>query len=165
MSYRKWLKINKNKSVVDYYKQHINTPPASPTGTLTAKGNTLTTSQLNAAYKSLTTTTTVGQQKAYMTASQGASSPDGSWGEWTKEEEKLLANVGFNFDETTKTWTLDITATVKIPQLVGLQMMGKDYKPTKQMVTHLKELKRLIIEKITAKTILAELTRPRDIKQ
>ena len=131
----------------------------------TTTGNTgaLTDKQIKDAYKAMQKQ----QTGTYVTSSTVSSGFSGSWDNWTKEEKKALAKVGFRYDKEKNEWVLDLTATIRIPQLDGFAAMssgGPDGKPTDQMINTMKQVKEELIEKLTAKIILAELVRPREIK-
>ncbi len=152
------------KQLSEYYHQYVDDYKYTTGGqytTTTGTDGTLTEKQLKDAYKTMTTSGT------YVTNSTVSSGFTGSWDQWTKEEKKALAKVGFRYDQEKNEWVLDLTATIRIPQLEGFAALsggGTDGKPTDQMITNLKQVKEQLIEKLTAKIILAELVRPREIK-
>jgi len=139
-------------SQADYYQSLIDWK--------TANGSSQTTaSQPN----TFATTTAAG---TYVTNSTISSGFSGSWDSWTKAEKKALAKVGFTYDKKTNEWVLDLTTTIRIPQLEGFAVLsaGAGDKPTDQMIALIKQAKEQLIEKLTAKIVLAELIRPREIK-
>jgi len=107
-------------------------------------------------------------QRAFMTTSTGTFSTSDAWpDELSKEEEKVLANVGFEYDTESNTWNLRLSVNVCVTkdELLGMMIPGHYGKPTDRIITQLKKCKKAIIEKLTAKIILAELIRPREIKK
>lgn len=151
------------KQLSDYYHHYVDvnkTSAVGPSTTTTSTGGTLTEKELRDAYKTMTTAGT------YVTNSTVSSELSNSWNQWTKEEKKSLAKVGFRYDAEKNEWVLDLTATIRIPQSEGFAALsgGSDGKPTDQIITQMKQVKEQLIEKLTAKIILAELVRPREIK-
>lgn len=166
MSFTDWLKGQNKKGLTPdptdnrnlqdqlggYYNSYIN---INKTSAEPANASSRTTTLVPGIQPMYTNSTTVG------TFTTGT-----SWDNWTKEEKKALAKVGFKYDKKANEWILDLSATIRIPQQEGYQMLvspDAGEKPSKQMMIKLKQLKEMIVEKITAKIILAELTKPREI--
>jgi len=158
-----------NKHYADYYKQYI-IDPSMPITKTSAVGP----STGSVALPPITTTTGASdyatQIKAYqqmVTNSTGSTFTSNSWDNWTKDEKKLLAKIGFKYDKKKKDWVLRLSSEIRIPQQVGFEMLmqGTGDKPSQQAVAKMKQLKEMIIEKITAKLILSELVKPREVKE
>ena len=84
-----------------------------------------------------------------------------------KDNEKLLTKIGFNYDHKNKEWVLELSSEIRIPKELGIKMLVKDFNdtPYELAILKIKKLKKMFVEKITAKLILAELVKPRDIKE
>lgn len=83
---------------------------------------------------------------------------------WTPEEKEPLVKIGFKYNKKTDCWELDLIATVSIPQGEGILEYIDQHKPCDRAIKIMKELKEKLIKKLTAKMILTELVKPRDIK-
>lgn len=151
-----------DKDLRDYYTEHYLQPGQSATTAAqqaATYGNSITTSS--------GTLTSAQLQQMYTNSTGMGSSTYNTWDRWTKEEKKALANVGFEFHKATSSWKLKLSIDVLIPQEEGIAMLmqGTSDKPTDQMIERLKQAKEALVEKLTAKIILAELTKPREIKE
>jgi hypothetical protein len=143
------------KAVSDYYYNYTNLP-----STTTTTGTTLTSQQLQQAYSSASST-------AAWTSSTVSSAWSNTWDKWGEKEKQALANVGFEYNKKTNQWKLKLSAEIEIPQLEGIMMMGhqEGATPSDIAITKIKQLKEKLIEKLTVKMILLELTKPREIKE
>lgn len=83
---------------------------------------------------------------------------------WSPEAKKSLVKVGFKYNKATSSWELNVTATVKITELEDLlgDAVGT---PSDDAIAAIKEAKEQILEKLTAKIVLTELIKPREIKE
>jgi len=168
MKFLTWLTSQKpstglkedNTDTRDYLKQYINkTSAVGPTERMTTTSRTMTQDQLQKFYYNSMMTNSIGATTA---------STNATFDPWTKKEKETLANVGFTFDRTRKEWNMRLSIDVKIPQLEGMDMLYQGSggeRPTEQIVAKLKYAKELLVEKLTAKIILAELVKPRKIKE
>lgn len=149
-----------NKHYSDYYLQYIDpnafnkTAASVPSATTVTTGGTLTQQDMNNAYKQMYTNST-------------GTYTGSSWNNWTDDEKKLLAKIGFEYDKKKKDWVLKISTEVRLEQSEGFQllMQGARDKPSQQAVAKIKQLKEKLIEKLTAKMILSELIKPREVKE
>lgn len=101
----------------------------------------------------------------WQTTTTSSTFPDS---EWPKEAKKALAKVGFVYDPEKNVWKLSLTATVELPQLTGIMALGYGMhgKPTMDSaIAAIKECKKNLIKKLTAKIVLSELVRPRTINE
>jgi hypothetical protein len=153
------------QAVQDYYYQMNNTgttytnmPSSSMT---TTTGTTLTPAQLQQAYNSA-------KGNSAWTSSTVSSGWTDVWDKWSDKEKKALANVGFEYDKKSNKWKLTLSADIELPQLEGI-MMGMSshdgHTPSEVAIAKIKQLKEKLIEKLTVKMILLELTKPREIKE
>lgn len=185
-TFSSWLKKYKgglsydDQDLRDYYTQYIH-PELDINGTYSSNTTTSTgghavsiqpgtyvkTSQPGASAGMLTKSQLTNAYQSMFTNSTGSYTTANSWDRWTKEEKKALANIGFEYDKAIKSWKLKLSIDVLIPQEEGMAilMQGANDKPTDQMIERLKQAKKDLIEKLTAKIILAELTKPREIKE
>jgi len=172
MGFTSWLKSQTKKGLVpdpvddremenqlsNYYGKYLDTG----TYTTSSASSTLSEKDLKRLYKQMQTTGN------YITNSTVSSGFTGTWNQWTKEEKKALAKVGFHYDKERNEWVLDLSTSIRIPQIEGfeaLTMGGSNEKPSEQMITAMKQAKEALVEKLTAKIILAELTKPREIRE
>jgi len=132
--------------------------------------STLTENDLRELYKQTMANTTAANTGPMpsMTASSGTSTWVESWDQWTEQEKESLAKAGFYYDSKKNEWVITLEASIRVPQIEGV-MAGIDHdgttKPTDIAVREMKKLKQLLIDKLTAKMILTELVRPREIKE
>jgi len=153
------------KAVQDYYYQtQTNTTYANQpliSGTTTTTGTALTATQLQSALNSASS----GYASSASTVSSGWTDV---WDKWSDKEKKALANVGFEYDKKSNKWKLTLSADIELPQLEGI-MMGMSshdgHTPSEVAIAKIKQLKEKLIEKLTVKMILLELTKPREIKE
>lgn len=163
MSFTSWLKSQTKKGLVpdppddrDLQDQLTQYYYTYNTDSTTSGSNTISQTDLNNLYKSMQTSSTV---------SSGFTNTYG-WDHWTKQEKQALAKVGFEYDEVRNEWKLKLTAEIAIPQLEGIVagMHTEGGTPTNEAIHKMKQLKEMLIEKLTAKIVLAELVRPRKIE-
>lgn len=83
---------------------------------------------------------------------------------WEPEEKEALVKVGFKYNKEKENWELNLIATVSLP---GKDISGfiNPHKTYDDVINTMKELKEKLIKKLTAKMILMELVKPRDIKE
>lgn len=85
---------------------------------------------------------------------------------WTKEEKAALAKVGFQYDKKKECWNISLSTTVSILQLKNIMSWPiEKSKPSDIAIDTMKQLKKQLIEKLTAKIILMELIKPHEIKE
>lgn len=89
---------------------------------------------------------------------------------WNQKELKTLAlaKVGFKYNKKISCWELDLTATISVPQSEGILEYVGPYNnrlACDKAIKSIKELKERLIKKLTAKMILIELSKPREIKE
>ena len=86
---------------------------------------------------------------------------------WTDKEKKVLAMVGFKYNKEKKRWELNLSTTVFIsqPEEIMTWFEGERKGPSNIAIKTMKQLKKQLIEKLTAKMILMELIKPHEIKE
>jgi len=127
----------------------------------------------NISYASLPTGTTYNTSTNTLTASNISTTStisttySNEWMPWTKEEKKTIADVGFTYNKKTKEWIIKLSVDIRISQEDGFSLSDTNFggTPTEQMICKLKQAKKELVEKLTTKIILAELTRPSKIKK
>ncbi len=94
------------------------------------------------------------------------------WGAGTAEllqpkEKETLVKTGFKFNKETRKWELTMTATVEIPTPEGVFAFigGGDGEAVDRAIEAFKKLKDKILNKLTAKVVFMELTKPREVKE
>ena len=89
-----------------------------------------------------------------------------SWNNLTKKEEEFITKIGFKYNKNKKEWIFKLSSEIKIPSTKGLDewMQHDGGKPSQQAIKKMKELKERLIKKLTAKLILSELIKSREIK-
>lgn len=148
-----------------YLMNSLNTPSSlndsTSLGTVTTTGDTLSQSALYNYHEQYAGARTTGPTPVYPEMNTGPwDNPS-----WTKEEKKAFANVGFVFNKKLKQWEIEIGTKITIPKDTGVfGWVGSDGSPTEKMIEAIKEAKEEIVKKLTAKVVLAELIKPRDIK-
>jgi hypothetical protein len=153
------------QAVQDYYYQMNNTGTTYTnqplTSTTTTTGTNLTSAQLQQAYNTA--------RSGYASsASMVSSGWTDVWDKWSDKEKKALANVGFEYDKKSNKWILTLSSKIELPQLEGIMMGMSSHDgstPSEVAITKIKQLKEKLIEKLTVKMILLELTKPREIKE
>jgi hypothetical protein len=104
----------------------------------------------------------------YYPPSQTTTSVGSGWGNWmnpwSKKEKEVLAKIGFEFDKVTGRWKLQLIAQIEIEEKDLPEIIGDTDRPCKLAVEKIKELKKAIIKKLTAKAVLAELLAPKEVK-
>jgi hypothetical protein len=86
---------------------------------------------------------------------------------WTEGQKEALAKTGLVFDEHSRTWHLKLSVDISIKEMEDMEsvLSGEINSPMDQLIKKIKYAKEELIKKLTAKMILAELIRPKEIKK
>ena len=81
-------------------------------------------------------------------------------------EKKIIFKLGFKHNKKTNEWRLNLSTNIKIPCDLREELLADDINAyrNKLIINKLKQLKQQMIDKLTAKIILAELIKPHKIK-
>lgn len=82
---------------------------------------------------------------------------------WTPEEKEKLVGMEMTYDKKTKTWNMRLTVDISLTENEGVFAFVPDNRPIDSLIAKLKHAKKQLLESLTAKIILAELVKPREI--
>lgn len=160
---------NEQKALSDYYKNYIKASPVDPS--IFAPGSAIvhkpTALGPSTTANCITTGSSTTATNGLFTSPICTTSMGDSWDNWTKEEKKVLAKVGFKYNKKKESWELDLSTTVLVPQLEGIMAWPAENheKPSDMAIKIMKQLKKQLIERLTAKIILMELIKSHEIKE
>ena len=151
------MQQSKANGISQYKPQSVSTTPGYPNGYVTS---TATTSSTPGSYANVPN----------MSTSSSTDSWDAMQGKLSKKEKKVLVNAGFKYNKSTEKWKLKMSVEIemKAPMEV-FSFTGADFDlPTASVegaLNAIKELKKRLIDKLTARAVLLELTKPHKIKE
>lgn len=149
-----------------YYDSQIANAPIMPGQTISATTTTsstmppLTAANLQHAYKN---------SFGYSSSSVGTTFSNGSYKDpWSEKQKEALAKMEMTYDENKKEWVMRLSIDIRLPQEVGIMAYvsgSASGTPMDQLIEKIKDAKKQLIQKLTAKIILAELIKPREINK
>lgn len=155
-----YMPVEEERQVVkDHYLHQMIKQPTNTTNTTTniqkvvqpGPSSTLTLSDMQNAYNSTTSSNT-----------------QGLWNIWNEETKKTMTKIGFKYNEKKDVWEFELTTVVEIKKPQGAMAMLSNCSNRNmrdEAIAVIKQAKKNLIEKLTAKLILMELTKPREIKE